>query len=670
MISGYSLRSEGKDTCRRYRHWGKRMKISTILDHIDSGHMALPEFQRGYVWSRDQVRGLFDSLYRRHPVGGLLVWVTESKGAQHRGDAKLAPGVVKLLLDGQQRMTSLYGVVRGKPPKFFDGNAKAFTGLRFHLEDEVFSFYQPVKMKDDPLWIDVTELMQRGTTGLGEFVTRLSALPAAAPRMGDYVARLSTLLGILELTLHTEEVTGSDKSLDVVVDIFNRVNSGGTKLSKGDLALAKICADWPEARDTMKTKLKEWAGADFHFNLDWLLRSVNTVLTGEAKFQYLHDKGADEVQDALKRANKHIDTCLNLISGRLGLDHDRVFFGRFGVPVMVRYLDQHQGTMDEKERDKLLFWFVQAGMWGRFSGSTESYIDQDLAALDDSDGGLAKLIEQLRLWHGGLRTEPGHFGGWSLGARFYPVLYLITRMGQARDWGTGLPLKASLLGKMSRLDVHHIFPKAQLYKRGFRKTVVNALANFCFLTKDTNIDISDTLPEEYFPVVERAHPGALASQWIPDDPSLWKVENYPAFLKARKALLAAEVNQRMEELLHGDNRWLAGAAAPTVDQPETVGGITSEEEAEQLEAINDWVEDLGLPRGELSYDFADPTTGEQKAVFDLAWPNGIQEELSQPVAVLLNEGAEVISIASQAGYRCFTSIVAFRDYVHQEILAL
>src|SRR3989304_278969 len=92
------------------------MKISTILDHIDSGHMALPEFQRGYVWNRDQVRGLFDSLYRRHPVGGLLVWATESRTADHRGEGPLAAGVVKLLLDGQQRMTTLYGVVRGRPP--------------------------------------------------------------------------------------------------------------------------------------------------------------------------------------------------------------------------------------------------------------------------------------------------------------------------------------------------------------------------------------------------------------------------------------------------------------------------------------------------------------------------------------------------------------------------
>ena len=98
------------------------MKISNILDNIDSGRMVLPEFQRGYVWNREQVRSLFESLFRRHPVGGLLVWVTESKTAAHRGGEQLPAGAVNLLLDGQQRMTTLYGVVRGKPPTFFDGN--------------------------------------------------------------------------------------------------------------------------------------------------------------------------------------------------------------------------------------------------------------------------------------------------------------------------------------------------------------------------------------------------------------------------------------------------------------------------------------------------------------------------------------------------------------------
>lgn len=644
------------------------MKISTILDHIDSGHMALPEFQRGYVWSGDQVRGLFDSLYRRHPVGGLLVWATEAKTAAHRGDGPVVSGIVKLLLDGQQRMTSLYGVIRGKPPKFFDGNAKAFSGLHFHLENETFAFYQPLKMEGDPLWVDVSTLMQAGTAGLGGFVTKLTQQPELAPKIGVYVGRLSQLVGISDVDLHIEEVTGADKSLDVVVDIFNRVNSGGTKLSKGDLALAKICADWPEARATMKTKLKAWAQADFNFNLDWLLRSLNTVLTGEAKFSHLDDKTADDIQDGLKRSTKAIDTALNLIGGRLGLDHEQVLFGRFAIPVMVRFLDQNKGQLNEKQRDKLLFWFAQAGMWGRYSGNTESTIDEDLAALES--GGIDGLLTKLRFWRGGLRVEPEHFTGWSLGARFYPVLYMLTRMGGARDWGTGIELKANLLGKMSKLEVHHIFPKAQLYKLDHKRAEVNALANFCFQTKQTNLEISDRLPEEYFAEFEKRHPGALATQWIPMDTELWKMKNYRDFLEARKELLAAEANKRMEELLHGETHWLEGAAARKPSSPPVPGGVSSDAEEAQLTALNDWVASLGLAHGEINYDFADSVTGEQMAVFDLAWPNGIQEELSAPVAVLLDESAEMIALASSAGYRCFTSASAFRDYIEKDILAL
>lgn len=655
------------------------MKISTILDHIDSGHIALPEFQRGYVWNRDQVRGLFEFLYRRHPVGGLLVWVTESRAATHRGDGPLAPGVVKLLLDGQQRITSLYGVARGRPPRFFDGNVQAFTGLHFHLDSETFAFYQPVKMQGDPLWIDVTELMRKGTAGLGEFVARLSQHPALAPKVGDHAGRLSRLLGILDIDLHVEEVTGADMTLDVVVDIFNRVNSGGTKLSKGDLALAKICADWPEARETMKAELARWSQAGYCFNLDWLLRCLNTVLTGEARFQFLHDKGAAEIQEALKRTTRHIDSCLNLIGGRLGLDHDQVLFGRFAMPVMVRYLDRNRRPLGERERDKLLFWFLQAGMWGRFSSNTETSLDQDLAVLEGGDGGLDRLLEQLRLWRGGLRVEPGHFTGWSLGARFYPVLYFLTRSGEARDWGTGIPLKANLLGKMSRLEVHHIFPKAQLYSRGFKRAEVNALANFCFLTKETNLEIGDRLPEEYFPEIEERHPGALASQWIPADPALWRVKNYLDFLEARKRLLAEEANRRLADLLHGDTRWLEGPSAPPsearVPAPAVgtaapvTGGITGEAEEEALKRLNDWVEAQGLPRGILAYELADADTGRQLALLDLAWPNGLQEGLSQPVAVLLDEGPETLAAASAAGFRCFTTPEGFRRYVTKEVLA-
>jgi uncharacterized protein with ParB-like and HNH nuclease domain len=214
------------------------MQISTVLDHVDSGHMALPQFQRGFVWNRDQVRGLMFSLYKRHPVGSLLVWITKSETAETRGDGDLAPGMVKLLLDGQQRITTLYGIIRGAPPEFFDGNLNAFTDLYFNLESEEFSFYMPTKMKGDPFWINVTHLMR---DGISPYVTKLSSIPEVRDNLDLYINRLNAIYTIKEVAIHTDEVTGEDKTVDVVVDIFNRVNSGGTKLSKGDLALARIC---------------------------------------------------------------------------------------------------------------------------------------------------------------------------------------------------------------------------------------------------------------------------------------------------------------------------------------------------------------------------------------------------------------------------------------------
>ena len=651
------------------------MKISSILDHIDNGHIVLPEFQRGYVWNRDQVRGLYESLYRHHPVGGLLVWTTNSYDVNHRGSGPLATGIIKLLLDGQQRMTTIYGVTRGQPPKFFDGNTRVFTGLCFHLDDEIFRFYQPIRMADDPLWVDVSKIMSEGLNdGIGNYIELLSTLPEHNSKVGEYAGRLTRLFSIIDIDLHIEEVTGEDKTLDVVVNIFNRVNSGGTKLSKGDLALAKICATWPSARNNMKAQLNDWRKSGYAFNLDWYLRSINTVLTGEANFSYLHNKGVEEIRDGLTRATKVINNALNMINGRVGLDHDRVLFGRFAIPVMANYLDRRNETLSQRERDKLLFWYIQAGMWGRFSGSTESYIDQDLAVIEDLNGALDRLLEQLRLWHGGLKVESAHFLGWSLGARFYPVLYMLTRMGEAKDWGTGLALKAGMLGNLNSLEVHHIFPKSQLYRRNYQRAEVNALANFCFLTKDTNLQISNRLPEKYFLEIEEKHPGALESQWIPTDSTLWKIENYSEFLKARRILLAKETNRVLAELLHDDHRWKQMVIVTEDDEelpvapPDILGGITSEEEEQELDSLNSWVIKHGLQGGVLDYDFADAESGEQKAVFDLAWPNGIQQELSQPVAVLLNEETEVLALASGAGFRCFTNSLNFKQYVKNEIL--
>ena len=638
------------------------MKIATILAHVDSGHMALPQFQRGYVWNRNQVRELFRSLYLRHPVGGLLTWNTESETADKRGEGPTVPGMVDLLLDGQQRITSIYGVVHGRPPQFFEGDTKAFTGLQFHLGSETFEFYQQSKMHADPLWIDVSTLMKEGAE---PFFEKLKS----DPNFSTHVVRLSRLKDINQMEFAIEEITGVDKTLDVVVDIFNRVNSGGTKLSKGDLALAKISAAWPEARDNLNAKLEEWRSFGYEFDLDWLLRSITTVLTGRAQFDGLQEKGAEDVQIGFGRAVKQIETCLNLIAGRLGLDHDRVLFGRYAVPVLVRFLDQKGGGLGAAESDKMLYWYVQAAMWGRFSGSTEGHISQDLATL--KNGGIDSLLEQLHLWRGGFGIQPDHFSGWSMGARFYPVLYMLTRTGEARDMDSGLPLKSLLLGKMNQLEMHHIFPKSLLYAQGYRKSEVNALANFCFLTKGTNLKISNQNPDSYLAEVEERNPGVLASQWIPQDPDLWKLDRYPLFLEARRNLLAQAANELLGELLHQNGHLsLEPAAVYEMDPSEPVGGISSEEEADLLDSLNEWVTEQGIPKGRIGYyyDYMCEEKGTRPAIFDLAWPIGLQAGLSDPIVVLLNEPEEVLEIASSAGFRCFTSEAAFREYVLSEVL--
>jgi hypothetical protein len=641
------------------------MKVSQILDQIDTGDIALPEFQRGYVWNRDQVRGLFLSLYRGYPVGGFMTWNTKAEGASARGGPVTVDGTVKLLLDGQQRATTLYGVIRGVPPKFFEGNATAFAGLHFHLEDEAFEFYAPTKMKDNPAWINVTGLM---AGGLGSVLPSLQTLSENDnARLTMYVNRVSQILLIKDRDLHIDEVSGPDKTVDVVVDIFNRVNSGGTKLSKGDLALAKIGASWPQARQSMNIELERWGAAGFDFRLDWLLRGVNAVVTGEALFSALSDVPISRIEGGLTEVVRYIDGWLNVISARLGLDHDRVMFGKFAVLVLARYNHQNGGKPPSaEERDRLLAWLVHAGMWGRYAGSTETVLNQDLKAID-SDG-VAGLMDNLRAMRGDLAVRPDDFSGNSLGARFYPVLYLLTRTQGAQDWGDGTPLSAHLLGKLSGLQVHHIFPKARLYAAGYSRGEVNAVANFCFLTQGTNLDISDRLPRDYMPEIEARHPGALASQWVPTDPGLWEIDRYRDFLAQRRELLASATNTFLDQLWNGGSPLSRTDASGAWDTPPTLVVAPSfapevDERAAQIEALIAFLTAQGYAAPDVDIEVSDPESGRVLAVAEAFWPNGLQAGIGAPVVLDLDVDTLDEPGLQRLGYSVFTSCDSLRDYV-------
>ena len=608
-----------------------------------------------------------DSLYRRHPVGSLLTWETKTEGVSYRGEGPLQPGYVRLLLDGQQRITSLYGIVRGKTPPFFEGNPSTFSGLYFNMRTETFQFYAPLRMRQETGWVSVTELMQ---SGIDKFIGVISQDPALRENVGQYIGRLNRVTTIGDVDLHVEEVTGEDKTVETVVDIFNTVNSGGTKLSQGDLALAKICAAWPDARDEMNTRLAVWKSTGFGFKLEWLLRCVNSLATGEALFRALDKVGTPEIADGLRRTEHHVNYLLNLISARLGLDHSRVLGSPYSFPLMVRYLDERGGKLaDPRERDRLLFWYIHTMLWGRYSAGTEGVLNQDLAAIEEIDGGLDRLIEGLRRNRGDLKILANDFSGSTRGARFYPLLYMLTRVNHSKDWDTGIELSAHMLGKLSGLQLHHIFPKSLLYKHGYSVGEVNALANFTFLTQETNLKVSNRDPAKYIPEFVERQPGAIESHWIPMDPDLWQIENYPDFLRTRRELLAKAANQLLDSLLQGPAPDVTPIEATLPESPVPRGSIKSEAEENLLLDTNIWVVEQGLPEGEMGYQLVNEQTGNLMAILDLAWPNGLQEGLSQPVALLIDEEIEVERLANREGFRTYGNIESLKQYVQQEILA-
>ena len=365
-----------------------------------------------------------------------------------------------------------------------------------------------------------------------------------------------------------------------------------------------------------------------------------------------------------------MDSILNLIGDRLGLDHDRVIGSRYSFPVLARYLDQSGGVLtDSSERDRLLYWYVHTILWGRYSSSTESFMNRDLGHIQSLDGGVERLIGQLRQNRGHLDVSPEDFYSWSRGARFYPLLYMLTRMAGSADWETGVQLSASLLGKNSALNLHHIFPKSLLYENDFSKAEVNSLANFTFLTRSTNLKVSNRDPAQYLAEYAQTSPGVLESHWIPMDPELWKIENYAKFLDARRELLADAANGLLAGLLGGaDIPVLPGPVSEPPVQREVPGGIADEEEERLLTEVNEWVIRLGLPEGLMVHEVLDDDE-EPLVILDLAWPGGLQEGLSDPVAVLLGEDSETEEIANHAGFKFFTDVSEFKAYVAVEIVA-
>lgn len=411
----------------------------------------------------------------------------------------------------------------------------------------------------------------------------------------------------------------------------------------------------------MRRKLAAWHDAGFDFSLEWLLRNATAVATGRALFTALDGIFAEQFRDSLEQSSEHVATFLTAVSGRLGLDHDRVLMGRYATPVVSRLLALNGGRFhDHTHRDKVLYWYIHTALWGRFAGSTETYLQQDYDTA--RGGGVDALINSLERTRGGnLDVRPHDFEGSTRGSRFYPLLYMLTRVKGARDLGSGLELKAEMLGKLASLQVHHIFPKALLYERGYERGQVNAVANFCFLTQDTNLVIGRREPAEYFAEAEARHPGVLASQWIPTDPRLWHVDRYEDFLAERRRLLAEAAQGFLGELRNGTEP--SGTA-----ELQPLGGVADETDDARSVQVRELINELlvmGFARPETDTEIADPSNGQTLAIAEAFWPDGLQADHGRPVVLELDPNTANLPRLEELDYRVFESVDALLGYANR-----
>jgi hypothetical protein len=527
-------------------------KVQELITEIRKGQLQLPEFQRGYVWSTDKVRAFVESLYRGHPTGHLLLWHAYRPVAV-KGSTASQPGNSRLLLDGQQRLTSLYVLFEGKKPPFYEGE-DLFFNLYFNIQTEEFHFYQKGLMANNPAWRGVHQLFKDGINGVLARIPKME--PAERQVVQDHLARLGQLDSIRNHLYQVDELKDDTLEIDDVVEIFNRVNSAGTPLSRADLAMAHVCIKWPQARHELGQFAAAMAIHGFRIEPEYLIRAIAGATGETVNFTPTFNRiPAEKFIEAWPKVRASYEYLVNIL-------RDHAFVDRISdlptplvvVPLLV-YLARKNSTFGSaQERDRFIRWMFLANIWSRYAGQTDTRLQRDVYALA-GDNPTEKLIEGILSDRGRIELEPKDLEGKGPQTAIYKFSYILARAQEAQDWFTGTTLYSKAIGKSNGLESHHIFPKAVLRKNGYGtaelRHLVNEVGNRAFLTRKANRAIAIKYPTNYLSVVEKKFPGALKAQCVPLEPDLWKLTHYRQFLYQRRKLLAKAMNRFLKRLAHG-----------------------------------------------------------------------------------------------------------------------
>ncbi|AVZ80164.1 hypothetical protein C3497_12570 [Zoogloeaceae bacteirum Par-f-2] len=553
-------------------------KVWELVGMIERGELRLPEMQRRYVWRAPRVRDLLDSLYRGYPSGAILLWETDE--APPLLDFAVSQQAnpyqsIKLLLDGQQRLTSLSAVIRGTPiavrgrqrpieilfnlehpdglPLFTDVEENADDNEDVDeeapdaSEDELLARFNQMafvvatkKLEALPQWVKVSEVFK--STSDAPFLQRAGVTGFDDPRYEKYSERLKRLrairdysyrLDILERTLSYEEVT----------EIFVRVNSLGAKLRSSDLALAQITARWRGALAVFEAFQRECAGLGFELDLGLLLKALMAIATDQSRFDLVRSLDAERLKAAWQEATEAMRFALNFARSNVGLDSPALFSSPFILVLLAHYGQRRRFALLPEEAATLKRWALLANAKGRYSrGSTETLLDQDLATVRDG-GDAAQLIERLRAQVGRLDITPEELEGRNARSALFKTMFLAFRAAGATDWRSQLAIALDHSGQQHKLQFHHIFPKALLKAHGLADRA-DDIANLAFIGGKTNRQISDKAPAEYL-LSLRAKLGdaPFTAQAIPiDRPELLKTEAFEDCLRERRQRIVASLN--------------------------------------------------------------------------------------------------------------------------------
>ena len=565
--------------------------VGDLVDMIARGELRLPEMQRGYVWTSTRVRDLLDSLYRGYPSGAILVWETDR--AQPSRDMAVSQvaspfSTDKLLLDGQQRLTSLSAVIRGEEIKV--RNRKRPIQIAFNLDhpdgsrleiDEVEDDVSPVQSEPDdetvvegedddentpsilermrnrtfvvannavlssPSWVLVSDIF-KGEKSDWALVKRLVSSPDD-PKFEMYQKRLQRVRSIRNYP-YVMQVVPRTVEYEEVAEIFVRVNSQGVKLRGSDLALALITARWPNSLKKFEEFIDECEDSSwFTLDLGLVVRNLIVHATRQSRFKTVGSLSKETLEEAWDRSAHALRFAINFLKANAGVEDESLLSSPlFMIPIGILATLKNEKLGREDERN-LLRWLYVANARGHYSGSSETKLDADLSLLFKG-GNAAALMPVIESEFGRLHVEPEDLVSRGSRSALFSLAYLALKHAGAKDWFTGLGLSLTHQGRYHWIQFHHVFPKAVLKKADYDRAETNEIANMAFISGRTNQRLSSKPPEEYFDaIIKQRGEEALEKQLIPMDRRLWKVENYREFLSERRKKLAAAVNDFIDQ---------------------------------------------------------------------------------------------------------------------------